>query len=304
MQRVALALHRPVWSTVARPRARRLDTPVPILPIPPMAGRIRFGTQGWGYDAWVGPFYPEGTRPPDYLTTYARAFDVVEVDSTSYAVPAARTIRDWAARVPEGFTFAVKISQDITHEHRLRGVAGLLDQFTDRARELGAKLGPILVQLGPDFGPAELPALAQFLPLLPRDIRFAVEFRQRGWIHDGIIALLAEHQVALTLNDGRWIPRRKMLELAERPTSDFLYARWMGPDRAIADFSRTQVDRSREMELWSAIMAAVAARGIDVFGFASNHFAGHAPASVREMQRLVGQSPVEPEQMGEQLLLF
>ena len=60
-----------------------------------------------------------------------------------------------------------------------------------------AKLGPILIQLGPDFGPTELPAVAQFLPKLPRDIRFAIEFRQRGWIHDGVLALLAEHNVAL-----------------------------------------------------------------------------------------------------------
>ena len=57
------------------------------------------------------------------------------------------------------------------------------------ACELGTKLGPVLVQLGPDFGPPELPALAAFLPTLPRDVHVAVEFRQRGWINDGIIAL-------------------------------------------------------------------------------------------------------------------
>ncbi|HEX2060944.1 MAG TPA: DUF72 domain-containing protein, partial [Thermoanaerobaculia bacterium] len=63
---------------------------------------IRLGTQGWNYDAWVGPFYPIGTRAPDFLPLYARAFDTVEVDSTFYAIPAAKTVRDWAARVPAG----------------------------------------------------------------------------------------------------------------------------------------------------------------------------------------------------------
>ena len=60
-----------------------------------MTARLRIGTQGWNYDAWVGPFYPSGTRPADYLTVYSRAFDTVEVDSTFYAIPPARTLRGW-----------------------------------------------------------------------------------------------------------------------------------------------------------------------------------------------------------------
>ena len=127
-------------------------------------------------------------------------------------------------------------------------------QFYDRARELGEKLGPVLIQLGPDFGPVELPALAALLPKLPRDIRFAVEFRQRGWINDGVLALLAEHDVALTLSDARWIPRKQMLALATRPTTDFVYVRWMGADRDIVDYSRIQVDRTRELEAWAGVL--------------------------------------------------
>ena len=65
-----------------------------------MTGSVHIGTQGWNYDAWVGGFFPTGTRPADYLTVYARAFDTVEVDSTFYAVPSAKTVRGWASRVP------------------------------------------------------------------------------------------------------------------------------------------------------------------------------------------------------------
>lgn len=263
----------------------------------------RIGTQGWNYDAWVGPFYPEGTRPVDFLRVYARAFDTVEVDSTFYAIPAPRTLRDWAERVPEDFQFALKLPQEITHENRLRNVAPALDQFFDRARELGPKLGPVLVQLGPDFGPTELPALASFLPVLPRDVRVAVEFRQRGWIHDGVLALLAEHNVALALTDARWIPRKTMLALAERPTADFLYVRWMGPDRELVDYSRVQVDRSREIESWARVLPAITAR-LAVYGYFNNHFAGHSPASAREMQERLGLPAVDPAQLGEQLSLF
>jgi len=269
-----------------------------------MSARIRLGTQGWNYDAWVGPFYPSGTRPADYLSVYARAFDTVEVDSTFYAVPAAKTVRGWYDRTPPGFTFALKLPQEITHERRLRDADDIALQFYDRARELGEKLGPILIQLGPDFGPVELPALAAMLPKLPRDMRFAVEFRQRGWINDGVLALLAEHDVALTLSDARWIPRKQMLALATRPTAKFLYVRWMGANRDIVDYSRIQIDRTAELEQWAGVLWPLALKGVAVYGYVNNHFAGHSPQSARELQRALRLTPVDPESLGEQMSLF
>ena len=269
-----------------------------------MAARIRVGTQGWNYDAWVGPFYPAGTRPADFLTIYSRAFDTVEVDSTFYATPAVKTVQGWAQRTPDDFVFALKLPQEITHERRLRNIDDAAAEFFDRARELGTKLGPILIQLGPDFGPSELPAVAQLLPKLPRDMRFAIEFRQRGWIHDGVLALLAEHNVALTLSDGRWIQRKQMMNLASRPTADFLYVRLMGIDQSIADYSRIQLDRTRDLETWTSVLWPYAEQGREVFTYVNNHFAGHSPSSGRELQRLLGQQAVEPEHLGEQMSLF
>ncbi|HEY9229706.1 MAG TPA: DUF72 domain-containing protein [Gemmatimonadaceae bacterium] len=269
-----------------------------------MVSRIRVGTQGWNYDAWVGPFYPAGTRPADFLTVYARAFDTVEVDSTFYASPVSKTVRGWARRTPDDFIFSLKVPQEITHERRLRNVDELAAEFFDRTRELGGKLGPVLIQLGPDFGPTELPALAQFLPKLPRDLRFAVEFRQRGWIHDGVLALLAEHNVALALSEGRWIPKRQMLQLAARPTADFLYLRLMGADQGIVDYSRIQLDRTRDLESWASVLWPYAEQGREVFVYINNHFAGHSPSSARDLQRLLRQDAVEPENLGEQMSLF
>ena len=64
-----------------------------------MPDRIRLGCMGWNYDAWVGPFVPPGTRAVDFLSVYARAFDTVEVDSTSTQCRR-RDSRGWADRVP------------------------------------------------------------------------------------------------------------------------------------------------------------------------------------------------------------
>ncbi len=249
---------------------------------------LLFGCQGWNYDAWVGPFYPSGTRAAAYLATYAKAFDTVEVDSTFYAIPASTVVRGWAARVPEHFVFALKLPQQITHECRLIACEDLVALFADRARELGAKLGPILIQMGPDFSPAEFPSLASFLPQLPRDLRFAIEFRDRNWVRDDVLALLAEHGVALALTDARWIPRRTVLKLALQPTADFHYLRWMGPDRTITDYSQVQTDRGRELAAWTEVLPLAAGKVATIHGYVNNHFEGHSPHTVRELHRALG----------------
>jgi uncharacterized protein YecE (DUF72 family) len=268
---------------------------------------VLIATQGWNYTAWVGPFYPLGTRPAEFLPLYAKAFRGVEVDSTFYAIPDARAVRAWAARTPPDFTFALKMPQEVTHVRRLVDADDVLSEFLDRARELGPRLGPILLQMGPDFAPEELPALEQFVSRLPRDLRFAVEVRQNRWMRPevlpNLLELFAAHGVALTLSDARWIPRETMLELAERPTADFHYVRWMGPDRSITEYSHLQFDRSQEILAWSEVLKRVA-HTRDVYGFFNNHFAGHSPANARQMQELLGQQPVDPKSLGRQISLF
>ena len=163
------------------------------------------------------------------------------------------------------------------------------------------------MQMGPDFAPEELPALEQFVDILPYDIRFAVEVRQSSWMNSDVLprllALLARRGIALALSDGRWIRRETMMELAERATADFLYVRWMGPDRSITEYSHLQFDRSEEIGAWSEALAR-AANTKDVYAFFNNHFAGHSPANARAMQRLLGQEPVEPETLSGQRSLF
>ncbi|MEO7218595.1 MAG: DUF72 domain-containing protein [Gemmatimonadaceae bacterium] len=269
-----------------------------------MKTAIHLGTQGWNYSDWAGVFYPYGARPADFLSVYARAFRTVEVDSTFYAVPPAATVRGWYDRTPSNFIFALKFPQTVTHEARLRDVDGTAAIFFDRARELREKLGPVLVQLGPDFGPEELPALVAFVPRIPRDVRVAIEFRSRGWMTPGVLAFLRDYGIAVALVDGQWIPRRWMIELLARPTGSFHYVRWMGPNRNIVDHSRIQVDRSKELARWVEAMASVPGSVSDVYGYVSNFFAGHAPRSARELQQMLGLDDVDPEMLGEQMRLF
>ena len=257
---------------------------------------FRFGTQSWRFRAWVGPFYPPSTKTADMLRPYGRMFSSIEVDSSFYALPAPPILLGWREKVPDDFVFALKVPQQITHNKRLVGVAAELQRFVDRIRELGTALGPVLVQLPPDFLPAveTRSTLDSFLSTLPEDIRWSVEFRHPAWLGNETLSMLRERNVALTLVDGRWVRRARMLELAADPTADFCYVRWMGLDRRITDFSRPQLDREEELAAWAEVFKSLPGSVDTVYGYFNNQFQGHSPHSARRMQRLVGQQPVEP----------
>ena len=233
------------------------------------------------------------------------------MDSTYHATPPEHVVRAWAERVPAGFSFALKLPQQLTPEPLPHTPdPAQLELFCARAALLGDKLGPVLVQLGPEFGPERWDAVAAFLERLPRlpggGPRWAIEFRQRGWVGAGpkLLELLHTHGVALALVEGQ-LKREEMMELAIHPTTEFAYVRWLGASgKKFEDFSAIQVNRDRELSVWAMALAALTARVPAVYGYFSNHFQGHAPGSAREMQRLIGANPVEPQKLRSQTSLF
>jgi uncharacterized protein YecE (DUF72 family) len=264
---------------------------------------IAVGTQGWNYDAWVGPFYPRGSRADAYLELYAKMFPVVEVDATFYATPSESAVRGWDERTPAGFSFTLKLPRVVTHERRLRDSREEVERFCERARLLGTKLASVLVQLPPDFTLQERPALEAFLPELPAGVQFAVEFRDRSWYVDDTLELLERFGVAFALVDGEWAPRALVLELGRRPTADYVYARWMG-SREITDHSRVQIARDEELALWAALLRELDGIVERVDALFSNFFQGHAPASASTLMALLGQTPPDPESLVTQPSLF
>lgn len=268
--------------------------------------QVFLGTQGWSYGSWVGSFYPPGTRSQDMLAHYARAFSSVEVDATFYQIPAESAVARWRDSVPEGFVFALKVPQEITHERRLEGGGEVLARFLSRIARLDDHLGPILLQLSPAFRLTEEHRVrfSRFIAQLPRDFRWAVEFRDEAWLTDMTLEVLAVHSVALALVDGRWLRRVRVVELAEWPTAGFGYVRWMGADRRFSDHSRVQSDAAEEFAAWAPALQRLSGRVGRLFGFVNNHFQGHAPHSARAFQRILGQTPVEPSALREQVELF
>jgi uncharacterized protein YecE (DUF72 family) len=274
---------------------------------------LHVGCQGWNYDDWVSGaggslpvFYPRGTRAQDMLELYARAFETVEVDSTFYAIPSAQTIDSWAKRVPEGFTFSLKLPQEITHARSLKsGSRILLEEFCARAKSLGARLGVVLIQMPPQFEltTENAHALKEFLEALPKDVRFSIEFRHTSWMRRRVMELLSKQNVALALVEGPWIEHAVMEQFILKPTARFSYIRWMG-ERDLVRFDRVQRARDRNLQSWAERIAELRTRTVQVFAYFSNFYEGHAPASANKLKRLLKQETVEAANLEDQPSLF
>ncbi|RJP76061.1 MAG: DUF72 domain-containing protein [Candidatus Zixiibacteriota bacterium] len=272
-------------------------------------GLLRLGTSSFSETDWVGPFYPRGTKPAEFLAVYARHFDTVEIDSTYYAVPSATTVDGWAEKTPGGFTFAAKFPAAIVHagegptpdsgrvlapDH----VNPVRDRFLEVISRLGDKLGPLLIQF-PWFSKEVFPdsgvffeRLDRFLAGLPREYRYAVEIRNRQWMTPDLAGLCRDHHAALVLADYASMPLGYEVEKRFDPvTADFSYIRLIGHRKQIeaitTRWDREVIDRGKNLEAWAGLIGRFAARRVLTYIFINNHYAGHAPATLRRLGKLV-----------------
>lgn len=272
--------------------------------------KSQIGCQGWNYPDWTTRpggadiFYPRGTKPDGMLRLYARIFETIEVDSTFYAIPPAAVFEQWRQKTPAGFTFSLKLPQEITHELALREPAAeILEQFCERAAGLGEKLAAVLIQLPPGFAGTRENArnLRSFLARLPADIRFAIEFRHRDWLIDWTFRELEKRRVALCLVEGAWIPREMFFAAARKIPTPFVYIRFMGP-RDLESFDRVARPRDANLKIWAAHINELPAA--QAYVYFSNFYEGHAPASANKLKRLLGQPTVSAEELEDQGSLF
>lgn len=159
------------------------------------------GTSGWQYDHWKGLFYPDQLSRSGWFGYYAHCFDTVEVNNTFYHLPTAETFDAWREAAPEGFLYALKFSRYGSHLKKLKDPAASVGMFVERADRLGDRLGPILVQLPPNWK-VNVERLDAFLAAAPKRLRWAVEFRNPGWLCREVFDVLSAHGAALCIHDA------------------------------------------------------------------------------------------------------
>jgi uncharacterized protein YecE (DUF72 family) len=163
--------------------------------------RVWIGTSGFSYKEWKGTFYPPDLADRAMLSYYATRFHSVEIDSTFYRLPTAKTLEGWREGSPEDFRFTLKATQQITHRQRLKVPSEALTYLTGVVTNLGPKLALLFFQL-PPFSRCDVPRLEAFLNALPAGIPCAFEFRHESWFTADVFRLLRERAAALCIHDA------------------------------------------------------------------------------------------------------
>jgi uncharacterized protein YecE (DUF72 family) len=239
------------------------------------AGKVLIGTSGWTYAHWKKVFYPEGMRQREWLLHYCSSFDTVEINATFYRLPKAQVFDSWRERTPDGFRFAVKCDRRITHWQKLEGVEALWQEFWSRASRLEDRLGAVLFQFHPKWE-IDIKRLGNFLPLLPRGVRTAFEFRHRSWFCEEIYELLRMHDAAMCRASSPGFPD------ADVVTARHCYLRMHGGSSLYASKYTGE-----ELAEWAAVVRRYLRRGLDCYVYFNNDAHGYAVENALTLRKLL-----------------
>ena len=242
------------------------------------ADRPRVGTAGWSIPrAYAGEFPGDGT----HLERYARRLDAVEINSSFYRPHAAETYERWADSTPDGFRFAVKVPKEATHVRRLVDADEVLDEFVPQAAALGARLGPLLVQLPPSLRFDGEVGERFLIALLSRhDGLVALEPRHATWMTGEADALLRAYRVARVAAD----PPRAASDARPGGWPGLVYLRLHGSPRIYWSSYGAERLRATAAELNAAV-----ARGAAAWCIFDNTASGAATGNALEVAGLLAE---------------
>ena len=238
-------------------------------------GKIHIGTSGWHYKHWKEIFYPKGMKEPQFLEYYLKFFSTVEINNSFYRLPPGETFQHWKEAVPEKFLFAVKGSRFITHMKKLSDPVASLDGFLTNVRHLGDRLGVILFQLPPGWK-LNAERLNAFAAALPKDFRYAFEFRNQTWYDESVYEILRSYNLAFCIYE---------IEHHLSPvitTANFVYVRLHGPEGKYAGNYSDSVLRN-----WAHKCIYWSEQGKDVFLYFDNDQLAYAAFNAIRIKELL-----------------
>ncbi len=265
-----------------------------------MAGTFYLGCPVWANKAWVGTFFPSGSRSQDYLSLYSQRLNTVEGNTTFYATPSAATVARWRAEAAPGFQFCLKFPQAISHHHRLRGAEAETAEFLERLEQLGDRCGPSFLQLPPTFSGRDLPTLLAYLDTLPQpSAGYAVEVRHPDYF-GGPAEMTLEDElrargVARVLFDQRGLRSAEPDDPATRAAQQrkpnvpvrFTHTAAFALVRYISH--PTLAENAPLLEEWADQVAAWLAAGDDVYFFCHHKDSRYEPALARDFHARLSQ---------------
>jgi uncharacterized protein YecE (DUF72 family) len=253
---------------------------------------IYIGTSGFSYKDWVGEFYPAGLPSREWLSFYSREFNTCEINSTYYALPSAATFRSMAARTGEGFLFAIKANQEMTHQREDSAmICRSFRQALEPVVEAG-KLGCILAQFpySFDFNGTNWEYLAQLQKNLA-GLPLVIEFRNARWLKVEVFQWMRQQEMGFCCVDEPQLPN--LIPPIAEATSKIGYLRfhgrnkekWWQHEQPYERYDYTY--RPEELQEWLPKIKKLAEITEKTFIFANNHWRGQSIKTVRQLQMML-----------------
>ncbi|QKZ22620.1 DUF72 domain-containing protein [Streptomyces chartreusis] len=249
------------------------------------------GTSGWQYKDWRDVLYPADVPVRLWLEEYAAHFATVEINNAFYRLPTRENFEAWRDRVPEDFVVAVKASRYLTHIKRLREPEEPVHRLMSRAQGLGARQGPVLLQLPPTLR-ADAGLLDACLACFPSSTRVAVEPRHDSWWTHQVREVLESQGAALCWAD---IESRPVTPLWR--TTDWGYVRFhVGRAHVWPHYGRQALATwvERITDTWSDTE--------DVYAYFNNDPTGAAVQDAMTFARAATAAGLEPTRTPRRLL--
>jgi uncharacterized protein YecE (DUF72 family) len=262
--------------------------------------KVRFGPAGWLYKDWEGVVYPKD-KPPrfDPLRYMAEFFDTVEINSSYYGPPVAKTTASWVRRVEEfeNFRFTAKLWKRFTHERTKAWTKADVEQVRegfDVMMEAG-RLGAVLLQFPWSFRRNE--ANREWLGDVTRtfsEYPLVVEVRHSSWLAPEFMQTLEEEGVGFVNIDQPLY--HDSIKPSAHVTSRVGYVRVHGRnykdwfrDKAGVEQRYNYLYKADELEPWVERAREIAADPgtQEVYVVTNNHYKGKAVANALMMKSML-----------------
>lgn len=280
---------------------------------------IQIGVTGWGdHDK----LYPDAKARQQKLKTYATHFDVVEVDSSFYAIQSVSNYTKWAEETPDHFSFIIKAHQDMTGQSRKKmtraEASSLFEHFLASIQPIieANKLAAVLFQFPPWFQ-VEKTSIdrLRFIRELTKGLPVAIEFRNQSWYaeeyRDKTLHLLRELEFIHTVCDEPQAGSGSVPAIPEATNDHLTLVRFHG--RNVHGWNQNGRDdwrkvrflyryNSTELKEWRDTALELEHSSTRVILLFNNNSGGDASDNAKEMMQLLGQKLPDPPP--EQLNLF
>ena len=253
---------------------------------------LYFGTSGFAYDDWVGPFYPPGMPQREWLAYYARGFNSLELNATYYTIPSSRALLSMVKRTGDSFLFAIKAHQEMTHQRQDN--SAVFDKFLHAVQPIqdSGKLGCILAQFPYSFGynRQNQDYLVIFREKL-EDLPLVVEFRNIQWLKPNVLQWLKKQNLGFCCVDEPALPG--LIPPVAEATGPIAYVRFHGRNAAKwwqHEHAYERYDYSystEELTEWVPKIKALDRVAQQTFVFGNNHYRGQAINTIRQLRSML-----------------